>query len=102
MKERRQYSEELKAEAVKMVAQDGLSHSEVAKKLSIPKGTIGNWVAGFKDEGKASWPGAPSIADLMSENARLRKELAEVKMEKEILKKATAYFAKESLHGMRS
>lgn len=102
MKERRQYSSELRSEAVKMVAQDGLSHAEVAKKLGIPKGTIGNWIAGFKDEGKASWPGAPSVADLMSENTRLRKELADAKMEKEILKKATAYFAKESLHGMRS
>jgi transposase len=102
MTERRQYSEELKAEAVKMVAREGLSYAEVGKKLGIPKGTIGNWMADFKAEGTANWPGAPSIADVLAENSRLRKELAEAKMEKEILKKATAYFAKESLPGMRS
>jgi transposase len=85
-----------------MVTRDGLSHTEVGKKLGIPKGTIGNWMANLKTEGKPSWPGAPSVAELVNEIARLRKELAEAKMEKEILKKATAYFAKESLHGMRS
>jgi transposase len=47
-------------------------------------------------------PGAPSISDVIAENRRLRKELATVQMEKEILKKAAAYFAKESLPGTRS
>jgi transposase len=41
------------------------------------------------------------MAEVMAENAKLRKELAQAKMETEILKKATAYFAKESLPGMR-
>lgn len=45
MKENRSYSEELKAEAVKMVNEQGLSREEAAKQLMIPKGTIGNWLA---------------------------------------------------------
>jgi len=102
MKERRQYSDELKAEAVKMVTRDGMTHAEVARKLGIPKGSIGNWVAVLKEDTPAAWPDAPSMAEVLGENARLRKELAVSKMETEILKKATAYFAKESLPGMRS
>jgi len=102
MKERRQYSDELKAEAVKMVTRDGLSHAEVARRLGIPKGSIGSWVTVLKEDSPAAWPGAPSMAEVLAENARLRKELAHAKMETEILKKATAYFAKESLPGMRS
>ncbi len=47
-------------------------------------------------------PGEQSVGELSAENARLRKELAEARMEREILEKATAYFAKESLPGTRS
>ena len=102
MKERRQYSDELKAEAVKMVTREGMSHTEVARRLGIPKGNIGNWVAVLKEETQAAWPGAPTVVDLLAENTKLRKELARSKMETEILKKAAAYFASESLPGMRS
>ena len=102
MKERRQYSEELRAEAVRMVTREGLSHAEAGQKLGIPKGTIGSWMAHYREDGSTSIPGSPSLAEILAENTRLRKELAEVKMEREILKKATAYFAKESLPGMRS
>jgi transposase-like protein len=52
--------------------------------------------------GGSGKPGERSMAELTAENARLRKELAEARMEREILKKATAYFAKESLPGTRS
>ncbi len=49
-----------------------------------------------------SKPGDQSVVELKAENVKLRKELAESRMEREILKKAAAYFAKESLHGTRS
>ena len=102
MKENRSYSEELKAEAVKMVSEQGLSRDEAARRLMIPKGTIGNWLAAAKKGKQMAEPGERSHADLVSENNRLRKELADARMEREILKKATAYFAKESLPGTRS
>ena len=102
MKELRKYSAELKAEAVKMVIEQGLTQEETARRLSIPKGNIGNWVSAAKAALSKGNPGEQSVAELAAENARLRKELAEARMEREILKKATAYFAKESLPGTRS
>jgi transposase len=102
MKERRTYSTELKAEAIKMASEQGLSRGEISHRLSIPKGTIVNWLMGNESRETKGSPGAQSAAELVAENAKLRKELAESRMERDILKKATAYFAKESLHGMRS
>ena len=99
---KRSYSDELKREAVKMVNEQGLSQEEVGNRLTIPKGTIANWVAASKSGREPSKPGDPSVAELSAENRRLRKELAEARMEREILKKAAAYFAKESLPGTRS
>jgi transposase len=102
MRELRKYSPELKAEAVKMVVEQGLTQKEAGRRLSIPKGNIGNWVSTAKATVAKSSPGEQSMGELARENARLRKELAEARMEREILKKATAYFAKESLPGTRS
>lgn len=96
------YTREFRAEAVKMVLEQGLSQGEAAKRLGIPKGTIGNWVVAAKKSEVPTAPGARSVAELEAENVRLRKELAEARMERDILKKATAYFAKESLPGTRS
>ena len=102
MKNNKRYSEELKSEAIKMVNEQGLTQKETGLRLSIPKGTIGNWVAGSKKEQYLSRFGEPSLVDMIAENKRLRKELKEARMEREILKKAAAYFAKESLPGTRS
>jgi transposase len=102
MQDRRTYSDEVKVEALKMIKEQGLTLAEVGKRLSIPKGTIGNWVAGTGVRGIPGTPGEQSQEELRQENARLRKELAEARMEREILKKAAAYFAKESQHGTRS
>jgi len=99
---KRSYSRELKTEAVNMVSEQGLSQEEVGRVLGIPKGTIANWVAASKSGRTSGRPGDPSVAELSAENRRLRKELAEARMEREILKKAAAYFAKESLPGTRS
>ena len=102
MKEQKTYSKELKQEAVKMVLEQGLTHREVGQRLSIPSGTIGNWMTAAKAGRIPAKPGDRSVADLSAENTKLRKELAEARMEKELLKKAAAYFAKESLPGTRS
>ena len=96
-----QYSPELRAEAVRLVLEHGMTQGEVAKRLSVPKGTIANWVAAAK-HGRGPISGAKTAQELENEIAKLRKELAEVKQEREILKKATAYFAKESQQGTRS
>ncbi|HAK46254.1 MAG TPA: hypothetical protein DCO79_10110, partial [Spirochaeta sp.] len=99
MKKQRTYSKELKQEAVKMVLEQGLTHKEVGRRLSIPSGTIGGWMTAAKAGRIPANPGDLSVAELTAQNAKLRKQLAEARMEKEILKKAAAYFAKESLPG---
>lgn len=96
-----QYTPELRAEAVRMVLDQGMTQAEVAERLSLPKGTVANWVAAAK-HGRGPVSGAKTAQELENENARLRKELAEVKQEREVLKKAAAYFAKESQQGTRS
>ena len=102
MKKQQRYTPEFRAEAVKLVTEQGLSQKEAAQRLAIPKGTLANWMAASKASTRPSAPVARSVADLEAENARLRKELAEARMERDILKKATAYFARESLPGTRS
>ena len=91
------YSPEFRAEAVKLVEQTGLSVDRAAKQLSIPKSSLGNWVRAAK-KGQLAEVGqgqrVPSEQEI--ELARLRKELAEVKQERDLPKKFAAYFAKES------
>jgi len=102
MKKQQRYTPEFRTEAVKLVTEQGLSQKEAAKRLAIPKGTLANWLVANKASTIPSAPGTRSAAELEAENARLRKELAEARMERDILKKATAYFARESLPGTRS
>lgn len=101
MAKQQRYTSEFRAEAIKLVSEQGLSQETAAKRLSIPKGTLGNWMAA-KSSKQISAPGTRSVTDLEAENSRLRKELSETRMERDILKKATAYFARESLPGTRS
>jgi len=96
------YTNEFREEAVKLVTEGGLSLPEAGRRLSLPPSTIGNWVKAYKAGklgaiGKLQRP----LTDIEIELARVKRELAEVKMERDILKKAAAYFAKESLPGTR-
>ena len=96
------YTKEFREEAVKLITEGGLSIPEVGRRLSLALSTIAYWVkahkAGkLKEVGKAQRP----LTEIEMELARTKRELAEVKMERDILKKATAYFAKESLPSTR-
>jgi transposase len=97
------YTRELREEAVKLVTENGLSVPEVGRRLSIPTSTIRYWVRMDKD-GALSGVGKQRkpLTEMEMELLRLKRELAEVKMERDILKKAAAYFAKGSLPGTRS
>jgi transposase len=80
----------------------GMSLPEAARRLSLPPSTLGNWVKARKagklgDIGKTRKP----LTDIEMELARVKKELVETRMERDLLKKAAAYFAKESLPGTR-
>jgi len=67
-----------------------------AKILGVPTQTLGNWVR-LSEKGQLKGAGDKPVSQEQMELARLRAELARVKMERDILKKATAYFARESL-----
>ena len=97
------YTRELREEAVKLVTESGLSVPEVGRRLSIPTSTIRYWVRMDK-EGALSQVGKQRkpLSEMEMELLRVKRELAEVKMERDLLKKAAAYFAKESLRGTRS
>ena len=98
------YTAEFRAEAVKLVLEQGFSVVEAAARLNMNQGTLAYWVTQARKTGNPSpaKAGTPSASDLMAEVRQLRKELAETRMERDILKKATAYFARESLPGTRS
>ena len=74
----------------------GQSVSVTAKILGIPKASLDNWVK-LSGKGQLKGAGDKPVSPEQMELARLRAELARVKMERDILKKATAYFARESL-----
>jgi transposase len=96
------YNREFRQEAVKLVVEDKISCREAAQRLSLAPSTLAYWIKAYKegklgDVGKAQRP----LTEVEMELARTKKELVEVKMERDILKKAAAYFARESLHGTR-
>jgi transposase-like protein len=96
------YTKEFREEAIKLVTEQKLSQPEAARRLSLPPSTLGNWLRANKagrlgEVGKNYRP----LTDVEMELARVKKENAELRMERDILKKAAAYFAKESLPGTR-
>ena len=92
---RRRYTRECKAEAVRQAIEPGVSKAKVAADLQINAAMLSKWI---RDAGPQSQDAKAdsSAVSLAQEVQRLHKELARVKMERDILKKATAYFAKES------
>jgi transposase len=96
------YSKELREEAVKMVLEEKLSVPEAARRLSLPPSTLTNWIKAYKegklgDIGKSYRP----LTEIEMELAKVKKENANLRIECDILKKAAAYFARESLPGTR-
>jgi transposase-like protein len=92
---RRKFEPDFKAEAVRLVLEEGRTINAVAKSLDIYPSSLSDWVRQAEiDRGKGP-PGALKSEEL-DELRRLRKENRELKMEREILKKAAAFFAKEN------
>lgn len=91
---RARYTLEYKAEAVRLV-RNGQSIAMVARTLGIADQTLHNWIKA-EDRGCLTGASSKAVSAEQMEISRLRAELARTKMERDILKKATAYFAKES------
>ena len=90
-RKRRNYTEDFKRDAVALVTEQGYKTSEAARSLGIGDNLIRRWKREFEEEASGTRLGADELEELK----RLRKENRLLRMEKEILKKASAYFAKE-------
>lgn len=97
-RKRRKFSREFKVEAVRLVEETGRPMSEIARELGIGADLLGDWRRQLADPvGRQALTGEPAKRSaLEEENRRLKAELERVTQERDILKKAAAYFAKES------
>ena len=95
-KVRQRYTAEFKEDAVNLVIEHGYSCSEAGRRLGINANNIVRWVGQHRDQQEAAEQGLSSPKELQAEIRRLRKENKRLQMEREILKKAAAFFAKES------
>lgn len=94
MHKRRKYSQEYKHEAVQLVRQSDIPLAQVAKNLGINPNILRRWGTEISQAGKNAFSGNGTPRDL--ELARLKRELQQVKQERDFLKEAAAYFAKTS------
>lgn len=90
------YSDEFKQDAVRLVVEQGYSFKAACQAVGVCDATLRAWHAKLAPPPEPCGEDA-SLDELKAENARLRKQLKRAELEREILKKATAYFAKESL-----
>jgi transposase len=93
-RKKRQYTDDFKAEAIRLVNTSEKSLSQVARDLGIPSNTLYQWVGQMRvDSGEA--PKGKLTTDEREELGRLRRELERVRQERDFLKKAAAFFAKD-------
>ena len=94
---RGQFSREFKFEAVRLVKDRGVTVAQAARDLDIHENVLRKWIREAMADPQEAFPGKGLMKPEQAEIERLRKEVAKLKMERDILKKAAAYFAKDSL-----
>ena len=92
-KVRGQYPPEFKLRAVAMMTDQGLSVAEVARQLGVSESRLHEWKKAVRQKGAAAFPGSGHQTPLEEENRRLRADVKRLEMERDILKKAAAFFA---------
>jgi transposase len=93
---RRNYTKEFKADAVGLVVEQGYSSAEVGRRLGVSENNVNRWVRQHRDKTESTSADGLTREQLETELKRLRKENKRLEMEREILKKAAAFFASES------
>ena len=93
---RKKYSEEFKKDAVDLVKTAGYNRAEATRRLGISPSILGRWVREAESDDRARETGQPTEKELKAEIQHLKAENKRLEMEREILKKAAAFFAKES------
>jgi transposase len=92
-----QFSREFKLEAVRLVRERGVSVAQAARDLDVHENVLRKWVREFTTDPRDAFPGHGQMKPEQLEIERLRREVARLKAERDILKKAAAYFAKDSI-----
>jgi transposase len=90
---RKSYSAEFKLGAIQLVLEKGLKQSQVAQDLGIEAGMLSNWIRSYKKSKAEAFPGNGRMTAQEQRIRDLEAEVRQLKMEREILKKATAFFA---------
>lgn len=97
MKARRQFSKEFKVKAVKLVKECGVSVMQACRDLDVHENVLRKWIRQMAQDPQQAFPGHGVMKPEQAELERLRKEVAKLRMERDILKKAAAFFARESM-----
>ena len=95
-KQRKKYTREFKIEAVRLITEQHLTISQVSRDLGINSNMLARWKNELQDDTRQAFPGKGNLKPEEEELRRLRRENALLRQERDILKKATAFFAKES------
>jgi len=90
---RKTYTREFKLQAVRMITGQGLSVAEVARRLGVTEGALRTWRAAAQEHGDAAFPGPGDPRPAEDELRLLRAEVRRLRAERDLLKKAAAYFA---------
>ena len=94
---RRRYGREFKLEAVKLVRDRGVTVAQAARDLDLHENLLRKWVKDFAADPQHAFPGHGQMKPEQLEIERLRREVTKLKAERDILKKAAAYFAREAV-----
>lgn len=97
MKTRRTFTKQFKTDAVKLITEQGYKLSETARNLGIDPSVLRRWKTQSEADGSKAFPGKGHMTGEKEELVRLFKENKRLRMERDILKKATAFFAKDQL-----
>jgi len=95
--ERRKFTREFKVEAVKLVRERGVTVAQAARDLDVHGTVLRRWVLESAADASQAFPGQGQLKPDQLEIERLRREVTKLKAERDIIKKAAAYFVKESL-----
>lgn len=95
MGRRRTFTREFKLEAVRLVRDRGVSYAQAARDLGVHVNVLRKWVADFEADPGQAFPGQGQMKPEQAEIERLKREVIKLKAERDILKKAAAYFAKD-------
>jgi transposase-like protein len=94
--ERRRFTREFKQEAVRLIKERGVGYGQASQDLGVHESQLRSWVKMFADDPQHAFPGQGHMKPEQLEIAQLKREVIRLKAERDILKKAAAYFARES------